>query len=351
MKLFTIDKDGKLIQFKERNFAEKNREIDLEILLEKNPEYFLENSLVLIIGRQLTTNLNTFIDLLGIDKYGNTVVIELKREKTPRETVAQILEYASFVENLNYEQLNNIYQEYSGEEVSLEEYHQQFFQNGEDINVAFNKSSKLMIVAQNISTEIKQTALYLRKMGIDIYCLEFKYFLNQSNERMISSDYVVGEEEFIKSEKIKSAELPKVNEKQFIASLDKYGETAFQALSNFAKEKALHFRWGSKGFSLNFSFNGGFVGLCFGYPPNSVFKQTIYTGFEELRKKIPNHEKIISFYENQIIAMKCFVSAKSNYKWIIDKSYKEYDMEKYLSVLTQVIEQIEQEVILKQGNE
>ena len=81
MKLFTIDKDGKLSRFKERNFAENNRETDLEILLEKNPEYFLENSKVLIIGRQVTTNLNTFIDLLGIDKEGNAVVIELKREK------------------------------------------------------------------------------------------------------------------------------------------------------------------------------------------------------------------------------------------------------------------------------
>jgi len=38
----------------------------------------------------VTTNLNTFIDLLGIDEIGNTVVIELKRDKTPRETLATI---------------------------------------------------------------------------------------------------------------------------------------------------------------------------------------------------------------------------------------------------------------------
>ena len=345
MKLFTIDKDGKLIQFKERNFAEKNREIDLEILLEKNPGYFLENSNVLMIGRQVTTNLNTFIDLLGIDKEGNTVVVELKREKTPRETVAQILEYTSFVENLNYEQLNKIYQEYSGDEMSLEEYHQQFFQSNQDSKVAFNKSSKLMIVAQSISTEIKQTALYLRKKGIDIYCLEFKYFLNKSNESMISSDYVVGEDEFIKSEKIKSEELPKVDEKQFAASLNKYGEAAFKSITNFAKENSLIFRWGSKGFSLNLPLVGGFVGLCFGYPPNSVFKQSIYTGFEELRKKVTNHEKIISYYKEHIDSMNCFLPAKSNYKWIIDESYKESNMEKYLIILKQVIEQIKHETI------
>ena len=349
MKLFTIDKDGKLSQFKERNFAENNREIDLEILLEKNPEYFLENSKVLIIGRQVTTNLNTFIDLLGIDKEGNTVVIELKREKTPRETVAQILEYTSFVENLNYEQLNKIYQEYSGDEMSLEEYHQQFFQNNQDSKVAFNKSSKLMIVAQNISTEIKQTALYLRKKGIDIYCLEFKYFLNKSNERMISSDYVVGEEEFLKSEKIKSAELPKVDEKQFAASLDKYGESAFSKIFNFAKENLLTFHWGTKGFSLNFVLNGNCFCLCYGYPPNSVYKQSIYIGFEDLRRKVSG--KIFSFYEKEIVSMNCFLPLKEKYKWMIDKSYKESDMEKYLNVLKQLINQIKQEVSESKENE
>ena len=220
MKLFTINKNGKLIPYEEHNFEKIKQEADLEALLENNPEYFFEGSKILIIGRQVTTNLNTSIDLLGIDKVGNTVVIELKRGKTPRETIAQLLEYASFVENLDYSQLNEIYQDYSGEESSLEYYHQQYFQNESDEKVSFNKSVKLIIVAQEISKEIKQTALFLRKKGIDIYCIEFKYFETKAGEKIISSDVVVGEEEFIR-QKVKSASLPKVNEKQFLSSLDK----------------------------------------------------------------------------------------------------------------------------------
>jgi RecB family endonuclease NucS len=137
MKLFTIDNEGKFVQFKEQEFKEENKEIDLEILLENNPEYFFENSKILIIGRQVTTNLNTFIDLIGIDEFGNSVVIELKRDKTPRETLAQLIEYASFIDNLDYEQLNDIFQNYSGEEVELEEYHQQYYENGLSQNVKF----------------------------------------------------------------------------------------------------------------------------------------------------------------------------------------------------------------------
>ena len=115
MRLFTIDKNGKMILYKKHDFKELHQEFDLENLLENNPEYFFEDSMILIIGRQVTTNLNTFIDLLGIDNLGNTVVIELKRDKTPRETLAQLLEYASFVEKLDYSQLNDIFQKYSGE--------------------------------------------------------------------------------------------------------------------------------------------------------------------------------------------------------------------------------------------
>ncbi len=96
MRLFTLNDKGKMLPYKEIKFKNDNLEADLELLLENNPEYFFENSKILIIGRQVTTNLNTFIDLLGIDKTGNTIVIELKRNKTPRETVAQLLEYASF---------------------------------------------------------------------------------------------------------------------------------------------------------------------------------------------------------------------------------------------------------------
>ena len=94
--------------------------------------HFFDDGKILIIGRQVLTNLGSLIDLLGLDTFGNTVIIELKRGKTPRETVAQLLEYASF-----------------------------------------NKTSKLVIVAQDISLPIRQTALYLRKKGIDLYCMEF----------------------------------------------------------------------------------------------------------------------------------------------------------------------------------
>lgn len=341
MKLFTIDKSGKFIPYKEHNFEKIKQEADLEVLLENNPEYFFEGSKVLIIGRQVTTNLNTFIDLLGIDKTGNTIVIELKRGKTPRETVAQLLEYASFIENLDYSQLNEIYQGYTGEEISLEDYHQQFFQNETDELISFNKTTRLIIVAQDISKEIRQTSLFLRKKGIDIYCMEFKYFETKSGEKIISSDFVIGEEEFIR-QKVQSVSLPKVDEKQFLSSLDKNGLAVFQQIFEFAKLEGLNIRWGSKGFSLNVELDAGFVGLFFGYPPSSVFKQSIYTGFEEITKKVNNSEEIIKLYKERLENLGYFIKAKSNLKWLIDKVYSESDVTHFLDVIAKVIIKIKE---------
>ncbi|MDZ7401157.1 MAG: endonuclease NucS [candidate division KSB1 bacterium] len=339
MRLFTLDANGKMVPYQEMKFKFENRESDLEDLLENNPEYFFENTKILIIGRQITTNLDSSLDLLGIDKAGNTVVIELKRDKTPRDTIAQLLEYASFVENLDYSQLNEIYQNYSGEEISLEDYHQQYFQSELDEKVSFNKYSKLVIVAHEITREIKQTAQYLRKKGLDIYCLEFKYFSTQSGEKIISCDVVVGEEEFLR-QKIESKSLPKIDEKQFRKSLDKFGTRVFDRIFQFARQNQLLFRWGSKGFSLNLEMEGGFVGLFFGYPPDSVFKQSIYTGFEEIAKKVNNSEEIISDYRTKLEQLGYFVPAKSNLKWIIDTEYSDQHIIDFLQVIDDLMSKI-----------
>ena len=341
MKLFTIDKTGKFIQFKEQEFKEENKEIDLEILLENNPEYFFDNSKILVIGRQVTTNLNTFIDLLGVDQFGNTVVIELKRGKTPRETLAQLIEYASFIDNLDYDQLNEIYQNYSGEDASLEDYHQQYYESESQEKLSWNKNSKLVIVASKITPEIKQTAMYLRKKGLEIYCLEFKYFSNSTNNKMISSDFVVGDEEFIRTKVGSVSQLPRTDKEKFLSSLDQNGKMFFEALTKFADKEKLVFRWGSKGFSLNKTLENGFVGLCFGYPPSSVYKQSIYTGFEEIRKKVNNADMIIDFFRLELERVGKFESAKSNLKWVLNQEIIPSDIEKYLDILRQVIQKIE----------
>lgn len=114
----------------------------------------------------------------------------------------------------------------------------------------------------------------------------------------------------------------------------------FESLFKFAVQEDLIFRWGSKGFSLNQTFDNGFVGLCFGYPPNSVYKQSLYTGFEEISKKINNAESVIDFYKSELEKFGKFEQAKSNLKWVINRNITTLEIENYLDILKRVIAKI-----------
>ncbi len=66
----------------------------------------------LVIGREVATSYGRRIDILAVDAMGNLVVIELKRDPTPRDVVAQVLDYGSWVRNITTEEIANIFIEY-----------------------------------------------------------------------------------------------------------------------------------------------------------------------------------------------------------------------------------------------
>src|SRR2546425_3062216 len=67
----------------------------------------------MLIGKQEDTGFGGRIDLLAIAPDGSLVLIELKRDKTPREVVAQALDYASWVEKLRPDEIAAIYSRFA----------------------------------------------------------------------------------------------------------------------------------------------------------------------------------------------------------------------------------------------
>jgi RecB family endonuclease NucS len=87
---------------------------------EKRLEEVLENGIgvlgldrLLLIGRQVPTRFGKFIDLLALGPSGDLYVVELKRDRTPREVVAQALDYGSWVRELGYDEIAAIFSEYT----------------------------------------------------------------------------------------------------------------------------------------------------------------------------------------------------------------------------------------------
>lgn len=117
----------------------------------------------------------------------------------------------------------------------------------------------------------------------------------------------------------------------------------FQKLFDFADKNGLLLKWGSKGFSLNIEIEGSMIPLLFGYPPNSVFKQSLYTGNELIIKKIENGEEIVNMYVEKLDKLGYFTKVKSKYKvlkWTIDRSYSEKQIDLFLNVLDVIIPEI-----------
>ncbi|MCR4440486.1 MAG: endonuclease NucS [bacterium] len=195
MRLFAISAEGEFQEFSKKQFAAQHQEQILEEWLEKNPDGIVEDGKLLLIGRQVTTNLGSTIDLVGLDRSGAVVVVELKRGRTPRETVAQALEYASYAEQLDAQQLEELFQQYMADEsLSLADYHREYFDLPPEEAVTLNKEQRIVIVAQEVSSPVRETSTFLRRKGIRITCVEFSYFESKGGGALLGQDIAVGEE-------------------------------------------------------------------------------------------------------------------------------------------------------------
>lgn len=292
MRVFGIKSDGKFSEYVQTPFQADHEEVILENWLESNPDGIIEEGRILIIGRQVVTNFGGFIDLLGIDREGDLIVLELKRDRTPRETIAQSLEYASFVERLDTLQLEEILRSYLNDEsLSLAEHHREYFELQSDEAIAFNKDQRIVIVGQRVTPEIRQTSRFLRSKGIRVTCVEFTFFQANEGNRLLSQEIIVGRESE-KPKQISSGSLPVVTEEAFLASADENGKVVFTRILDLAKNKSMPIHWGTKGFSLNVDVDGTHVAVCFVYPPDSVYKQTVrttlrYRGGVEKKTAVP----------------------------------------------------------------
>lgn len=83
----------------------------LESMIVREPRIL--SSEWMLIGQQEVTSHGGRIDLLAIAPDGSLVLIELKRDRTPREIVAQALDYASWVVDLTADRIVQIYQRFS----------------------------------------------------------------------------------------------------------------------------------------------------------------------------------------------------------------------------------------------
>jgi hypothetical protein len=128
----------------------------------------------MLIGRQELTSFGGRIDLLAIAPDASLVLIELKRNKTPREIVAQALDYASWIEKLTADKIVQIYQRFSSGG-NLDAAFKAHF--GIDLDEeALNASHQILLVAAELDESTERIITYLNARDIAINVLFFQVF-------------------------------------------------------------------------------------------------------------------------------------------------------------------------------
>ncbi|MCC7171112.1 MAG: nuclease [Planctomycetes bacterium] len=128
----------------------------------------------MLIGRQEVTSFGGRIDLIAIAPDGSLVLIELKRDRTPREIVAQALDYASWIAELSSDRVAQIYQRFSNGGNLSEAFRSRFGKELDDETL--NESHQIVIVAAELDDSTERIVSYLNERDIAINVMFFQVF-------------------------------------------------------------------------------------------------------------------------------------------------------------------------------
>jgi len=142
----------------------------------------------MLIGRQEDTGFGGRIDLLAIAPDGSLVLIELKRDRTPREVVAQALDYAVWVEKLEAQDIDGIYGRFRSGQSLAADFKKRF---GHDLEEdSLNASHQIVIVASSLDDSTERILGYLNRREIPINVLCFQVFTH-GTEQLLSRSWLL----------------------------------------------------------------------------------------------------------------------------------------------------------------
>jgi hypothetical protein len=150
---------------------------DLAKWIELNPAILGEELLIITSEYDRFDKTNERLDLLAIDRDGNLVVIELKRDDSGKSVDLQALKYAAYCSTLRLADLVEMHirhQKHKGTDLSAESAQQAIldFIVNDDFE-EFNDRPRIMLVAREFRPEVTASVLWLRKFGMDITCVKW----------------------------------------------------------------------------------------------------------------------------------------------------------------------------------
>ena len=174
VKIWAVDGDSNVEALARK--GQTDTEALLEETLVKNPGMLLPR--LRLVGRQAPTEGGP-LDLLGVDEYGKLVVFELKRGTLSRDAVAQIIDYASYLDGMPIEDLAAYVSERSGVHgiAKIENFEDWYGENVDTESLDSLRPMRMFLVGLGADDRTEQMVRFLAEnSGLDISLLTFHGF-------------------------------------------------------------------------------------------------------------------------------------------------------------------------------
>lgn len=133
------------------------------------------------------------LDLLAIDRSGDLVIVELKRDRLPRETLAQAMDYASDVASWGIDKLSEVCIKYTGK--SLEEVLGEHLPDVDLESFAVNESQRIILVGFAIEASLERMVEWLSDgYGVGINAVILKYVRTSSGDEVLTRTAIISEQ-------------------------------------------------------------------------------------------------------------------------------------------------------------
>ena len=157
--------------------------LDQEITLENalKADLGIVDADLMTLATQVQTDHGKRIDILAMDRQGDLVILELKRNMTPREVVTQTLDYAAWVKTLSTEQVEDIYRA-AHEGAELRAGYADAFGTPDQYPDAINVKQRMIIVASSLDAITERIVAYLSEFGVPVNAVFFRAFKQGDTE-------------------------------------------------------------------------------------------------------------------------------------------------------------------------
>ena len=201
--------DGELHPL-DTSLAEQGRTepYDLEAWIASDPSIL--GSDLTIIGRQVPTRSGP-LDLLAIDQSGNLVIVELKRDRLPREALVQAIDYASDVASWGLDKVSEVCAKHTGQ--TLEDMLTETYDSFDLEAITVNATQRILLIGFEIESALERMIGWLSdSYGVSVNAILLNYVRTSSGDELLTKTAIISEEVEAERAKKKKFTIPMSDE-------------------------------------------------------------------------------------------------------------------------------------------